>query len=342
MQTFTVHELATFVAGTVEGDPARRISGVAPVREAGPTDLTFVIDDRYARELTVSHPGAALIPEDLRLPGYDTSFIRVPDPHGAFGRLLGLFFPERTAASGVHETGIVGHGVELGEDVCIGPFAVLGDGARIGARTVLGAHTIVDGDVVIGDDCAIADSCSIHDGARIGDRVKLHSGVRVSVDGFGYSSGPNGHTKVPQVGGCRIGDDVEIGANSTVDRGAIGDTVVGAGTKIDNLVHIGHNVRIGPQCIIVAQVGIAGSVDIGDRVQLAGQAGIAGHLSIGDGARIAAQAGVIGDVPAGASYSGYPARPHRQAMRASAALRRLPGLFRRVAALEASREAGDE
>ncbi|HKK07612.1 MAG TPA: UDP-3-O-(3-hydroxymyristoyl)glucosamine N-acyltransferase, partial [Gemmatimonadota bacterium] len=168
--------------------------------------------------------------------------------------------------------------------------------------------------------------------------VRVHAGARLGTDGYGYGREDERAVKIPQVGLCVIGDDVEIGANSTVDRGALGDTVIGAGTKLDNLVHVGHNVRIGRHCMIVAQVGVAGSTEIGDGVQMAGQAGIAGHLTIGDGARIAAQAGVIGDVPAGETYSGYPARPHSEAMRASAALFRLPELVRRFRRLEARLE----
>ena len=186
----------------------------------------------------------------------------------------------------------------------------------------------------MGDDVVLHDHVTLYPGVRIGPRSILHSGVRAGVDGFGYVFAEGAHRKVPQVGGCVIGADVEIGANTTIDRGSIGATEIGDGVKIDNLVHIGHNVRIGPHSIVVAQVGIAGSTIIGQGVTLAGQAGLAGHLTVGDGATVAAQAGVFGDVPAGATYSGYPARPHKEALRAQAAMFRLPKILQRLNELE--------
>ncbi|MFQ5889893.1 MAG: UDP-3-O-(3-hydroxymyristoyl)glucosamine N-acyltransferase [Gemmatimonadota bacterium] len=334
MGSFTVRELADLVSGTVEGDPGRRVSGVAAVSAAGPEDLTFVVNSRYERVLARTRPGAALIPVDMATSVAETTLIRVADPQLAFSCLVPLFHPTERRTPCIEPSAVLGKDVRLGEDVSIGPFAVIGDGAFLGAHTVVGAHAVIERAARIGEDCVIGAGCSVMWGVEVGDRVRLHPGVRLGTDGFGYVSGDTGHVKVPQIGGCVIGDDVEIGANSTVDRGAIGDTVIGAGTKIDNLVHIGHNVRIGKQCVIVAQVGVAGSVRIGDEVQLAGQAGIAGHLTIGAGARIAAQAGVIGDVPAGATYSGYPARPHRDSLRASAVLRKLPDLLQRIRRIE--------
>lgn len=338
---YTVAELAERVAGTVEGDPEHRISGVGPVELAGPSHLTFVADERYRRALENGRPGAVLAGRDFEAPS-GLTLIRVDDPQRAFGRLLPLFHPPDEPPPGIAATARIGHDVELGEGVFVGPYALIGDRARLGAGTAVGAFTVVEDGVRIGRDCRIAHGCSLMRDVRVGDRVQLHPGVRVGTDGFGYAQGPDGAEKIPQVGGCRLHDDVEVGANSTIDRGALGDTVIGRGTKIDNLVHIGHNVKIGEHCMIVAQVGVAGSTTIGDGAALAGQAGIAGHLTIGAGARIAAQAGVIGDVPAGATYSGYPARPHGEAMRASAALFRLPELIRRLRALERRVGAGEE
>lgn len=333
MPSFKVAELAERVSGAVEGDPERRVSGVAAVADAGPEDLTFLSDPRYRRALEAARPAAVLAGPDLVAPS-GVTVIRVPNPQRAFGRLLPLFHPPRRPPSGIDPTARLGRGVVLGEAVSIGPGVLIGDRVRVGDGSAIGAFTVVEDDVRIGGGCRIAHGCSLMRGVRIGDRVQLHPGVRVGTDGFGYAEGPNGAEKIPQVGGCVLGDDVEVGANSTIDRGALGDTVVGQGTKIDNLVHIGHNVKIGESCMIVAQVGVAGSTTIGHGVALAGQAGVAGHLTIGDGARIAAQAGVIGDVPAGATFSGYPARPHREAMRASANLFRLPELLRRLRAVE--------
>jgi UDP-3-O-[3-hydroxymyristoyl] glucosamine N-acyltransferase len=208
----------------------------------------------------------------------------------------------------------------LDDGVWVGPHCNIGHGVRVGAESWL------------------ADSVTLYPGAELGRRVRLHAGVRVASDGFGYVQSGGRHEKIPQVGRCVIEDDVEIGANSTLDRGSVDDTVVGAGTKIDNLVHVAHNVRIGRLCLIMAQVGIAGSVHIGDGCILAGQVGVSGHLDIGAGARLAAQAGVFGDIPAGETWSGYPARPHREALRAHAAFFKLAGLMRRMERLLARAE----
>lgn len=338
MSEFRVGDLAARVGGTVEGDPEAVVTGIAPVEEAGPGDLTFVTSRAWERALSGARPTAILAPEGLLADGAPAeALIRVRDPQVAVGRLLPLFYPGTDgdgATAGVHPTAVLGEGVRLGESVAVGAYSVLEAGCEIGDGTVLGPHVHVGPGAVIGRACAIDGSATILGSVHMGDRVRVHPGVRLGTDGYGYGEEEGRPVKIPQVGRCVIGDDVEIGANSTVDRGALGDTVIGAGTKLDNLVHVGHNVRIGENCMIVAQVGVAGSTEIGDRVQLAGQAGIAGHLSIGEGARIAAQAGVIGDVPAGATYSGYPARPHSEAMRASAALFRLPELLRRVHRLE--------
>ncbi len=247
---------------------------------------------------------------------------------------MSLFRAEPEPASGVAPTAVVEPGARLGDDVSLGPYAVVERHAVVGAGTRIGAHTFVASGARIGASCVIGNGCSILGAVRMGDGVRVLTGSRLGTEGFGYAEEHGDPVRFPQVGRLVIGDAVEIGANVTIDRGALADTVVGAGTKIDNLVHVGHNVRIGENCMIVAQVGIAGSVEVGDGVQLGGQAGIAGHLSIGDGARIGAQAGVIGDVPEGATYSGYPARPHGRSMRASAALLRLPDLLSRVDELE--------
>lgn len=346
MSRYTVGELADRVGGTVEGDADATVTGIAPVEEAGPGDLTFVTSRAYAKALARARPAAVLTPAGLLQGGSEaTSLIRVSDPHLALRSLLPLFYPDANGDGGsgwpgVHPTAVVGEEVELGEEARVGPYAVLEGGCRIGAGSLLGPHVCVGAGAVIGRECVIDAGATVLGSVRMGDRVRVHAGARLGTEGYGYGWEQGRAVKIPQVGLCLIGDDVEIGANSTVDRGALGDTVIGAGTKLDNLVHVGHNVRIGRNCMIVAQVGVAGSTEIGDGVQMAGQAGIAGHLSIGDGARIAAQAGVIGDVPAGETYSGYPARPHREAMRASAALFRLPDLLRRVRRLEAGLDEG--
>jgi UDP-3-O-[3-hydroxymyristoyl] glucosamine N-acyltransferase len=218
----------------------------------------------------------------------------------------------------------------LGERISIGEYAVIAPGARLGNDVVIGAQSVVGQDAAIGEATRLWPGVTIYPGAILGNCVTIHSGARIGCDGFGYVFRDGAHNKIPHVGRCIIGDDVEIGANTTIDRGSIDDTVIGRGTKIDNLVHIAHNVRIGEKCLLMAQVGVAGSVTIGDGAILAGQAGISGHLTSGAGARVAAQAGVFGDIPAGETWSGYPARPHREALRASAALFKLAGMMRRL------------
>jgi len=334
MTAYTVQQLADLVAGTVEGDASRRVEGVASVDRAGPTDLTFVMNQRNARRLRQGAAAACLVTPDLDLDANGTVCIRVANPELAFTRILDVFHPEQPSDPGIHPTAIVGRGTRIGSGASVGPYVTIGDNSVIGEGSQIGPHTHIDDDVVIGQDCRVGPGCTILHDTRVGDRVRLYAGVRLGVDGFGYTPGADGLTRIPQVGRCLIDDDVEIGANSTVDRGALGDTVVGRGTKIDNLVHVAHNVTIGEGCIVVAQVGIAGSVEVGAGSQLGGQAGIAGHLTIGPGARIGAQAGVIGDVPAAAVYSGYPARPHREALRASAGSLRLHEVLRRLSELE--------
>jgi len=342
MATYTVQQLADLVAGEVEGDTARHVSGVAPVDRAGPDDLTFVVNERYARQLESAGVGACLVPPSVQLEANGITYIRVENPELAFGVLLGVFHPENRPEPGVHSTVIIGRRTRIDAAVWIGPYVTIDDNSVIGSGTQIWPHTHIGAGVRIGRDCRVGPGCTILNDVQVGDRVRLHTGVRLGVDGFGYATRAEGLMRIPQVGRCTIGDDVEIGANCTVDRGALGDTEIGRGTKIDNLVHIAHNVKIGEDCIIVAQVGVAGSVSVGDGVQLGGQSGIAGHLTIGSGARIGGQAGVIGDVPAGAVYSGYPARPHRQSLRASAGTLRLPEFLRRLRDLERRLEAESE
>jgi UDP-3-O-[3-hydroxymyristoyl] glucosamine N-acyltransferase len=224
--------------------------------------------------------------------------------------------------------------VELGAEVSVGPFAVIEAGAVLGDRVRIGPHSVVGAGSKLGVDTLLHPHVTLYPGTVLGERCIVHSGARLGSDGFGYAWTGTEHRKVPQVGGCRLGDDVEIGANTTIDRGSIGDTRVGQGTKIDNLVQLGHNVRVGERAILISQVGIAGSTTVGDGAVLGGQVGVGGHLEIGAGARVGAQAGVTGDVPAGETVSGYPARPHRLALRAQAVTLRLPEILRRLRRLE--------
>jgi UDP-3-O-[3-hydroxymyristoyl] glucosamine N-acyltransferase len=322
--TLTAAEVAALVGGELVGEGAVPLGGVAPLDRAGPGELSFLASGKYLPEFQRSRAGAVLCRAEHRAaePGPFTRIV-VPDPHRALLLAVGRLYPPPPRRPAIHRTAVVEVGAVLGADVSLGPYVVVGPGARLGDRVTVLVGTVIGAGVPVGDDTTLHPGVVLYPGAEIGARVILHAGVRVAVDGFGYVPGPGGHTRIPHIGRCIIGDDVEIGANSTLDRGSVDDTVVGPGTKIDNLVHVGHNCRIGARCLIMAQVGVAGSMRVEDDVILAGQVGLAGHFTVGKGARIAAQSGVMHDVPAGASWFGYPARSHREALRAVAALYRL-------------------
>ncbi len=335
----SLSEVAVATGGRVMGDPEVQVGDLLPLEQAGEGELGFLADRRYLRFLSHSRAGALLVAEGLadQVPE-GCSAVVVKDPHRALALLVERFHPPLPTPVAIHPTAVFGHGVRLGRDVSVGPYVVVGDGAVVGDRVVLSPHVVVGAGATIGDDTVLHPHVVLYPGVRIGREVILHAGVKVGVDGFGYVFHEGEHRKVPQVGGCQVGDRVEIGANSCLDRGSIGRTVVGDGAKLDNLVHLGHNVSVGPLALLVAQVGIAGSTRVGKGAVLGGQVGVSGHLEIGDGARLGAQAGVIGDVPPGETVSGYPARPHRSYLQAMAALFRLPAQEksreRRMALLE--------
>jgi UDP-3-O-[3-hydroxymyristoyl] glucosamine N-acyltransferase len=327
----TAAVIAEVVGGRLIGDGSIEVTGVAPLDRASRRDLSFLGVAKYASMFTASQAGVVLVsPELAETAGQVNARIIVDRPQEALLALLPRFHRQAAAPPGIHQTAVIGTGVQLGRDVSVGPYAILGDGVVLGEGTVVGPHCVVGAGVSIGRQCHLYPSVTIYSGSVIGDRVTLHAGARIGSDGFGYVQRDGQHLKIPHVGRCVIEDDVEIGSNTTIDRGSIDDTVIGAGTKIDNLVQIAHNVRIGRLCLIMAQVGIAGSVRVEDGVMLLGQVGISGHHTIGKGARIAAQGGVFGDIPAGETWSGYPARPHKEALRAQAALFKLPSLLRRI------------
>jgi len=341
-RSLTAADIARAVGGDLVGDGGATVTGVAPLDRAGESDVTFLASARYAPLLAASDAGVVLVTPALAdAPGGGRARVVVERPHEALLAVLPLLYQPPQRRPGVHATAQVGRGAVLARDVTVGAYAVIGDGAVIGDRAWVDAHSVLGDGVVVGEDCRLHPAVTLYAGTRLGRRVVLHSGVRVGSDGFGYVYRDGAHQKIPHVGHCVVEDDVEIGANSTVDRGSIDDTVIGAGTKIDNLVHVGHNVRIGRLCLLMAQVGIAGSARIEDGCIIAGQAGLGGHITVGERARIAGQAGVFGDVPPGETWSGYPARPHRDALRAQAALLKLPGMIRDLERLvEAERQRG--
>jgi UDP-3-O-[3-hydroxymyristoyl] glucosamine N-acyltransferase len=327
----TAAAIAEAVGGQLVGDGSVEISGIAPLDRAGARDLTFLGALKYAALFTETSAGAALIaPELAETAGHVAARIIVAKPQEALLKLLPRFHHVAPAPRGIHATAIIGANVKLGANISIGPYAIIGDGAQIGDGTIVGPHCVIGGGVPVGEGCHLYPSVTIYSGAMLGNRVTIHSGARIASDGFGYVQSGGQHLKIPHVGRCILEDDVEIGANTTIDRGSIDDTVVGAGTKVDNLVQIAHNVRIGKVCLIMAQVGLAGSVRVEDGAMLLGQVGVAGHHTVGKKAILAAQAGAFGDIPAGETWSGYPARPHKEALRAQAALFKLPSLLRRI------------
>lgn len=333
----TADDLASAVGGVVVGDGATGVRAIAPLERACEDELTFLARPQYASLLAQSRAGVVLIsPELAGTQGAARARIIVDKPYEALLELLPRFYAPPLRTPGIHPTAAIGRGVQFGDGVTVGPYVVLGDGVRLGARAWVEAQSALGPGVEIGEDSHIHPGVVIYSGSMVGRRVVLHAGVRLGSDGFGYVFRGGVHQKLPHVGRCIVQDDVEIGANTTVDRGSVDDTVIGAGTKIDNLVHVAHNVRIGHLCLILAQVGIAGSARIGDGAIIAGQAGIGGHIEVGPGARIGGQAGVLGDVPAGESWSGYPARPHRESLRAHAAMFKLSGLLKRIERLLAA------
>ncbi len=324
------------------GDPGAAFMRIAPLRDAEPDDMAFLADRRYAGELRSCRGRTLLVAEGLSsVKGGPFDRLAVHDPHAALVALLPLLHPEPKTEAGVHPSAVVDPSARLADGVSIGAGAVVEAAARIGEGSRIGANCVVGAGARIGAGALLHPSATICAGATLGDRVIVHSGARIGVDGFGYVQSDGAHVKVPQAGGCVVEDDVEIGANCTIDRGSIGRTVIGAGSKLDNLVHVAHNVTIGPRSILAAQVGIAGSTCVGAGVSMGGQAGVIGHLKIGAGARIAAQAGVIGDVAPGDTVSGYPARDHKRYLRAMAVVMRLPELAKRIGWME-RRLAGDE
>jgi UDP-3-O-[3-hydroxymyristoyl] glucosamine N-acyltransferase len=319
------HSLAAVADAAGASAPPRRLMlvGVAPLQSAGPDQVSFLDNRKYAAALDETRAGAVIVHPDMgsRVPEGSAAIVS-DQPYVAWAKVVTLFHPQPSATPGIHPTAIVGASANIDPSAEIGPYAIIGAGAEIPAGCRIGSHAVIGNGVVFGRDCRVGAHASVSH-ALIGHRVYIYTGARIGQDGFGFAVADTGFLTVPQLGRVVIGDDVEIGANTTIDRGSMQDTVIGAGTRIDNLVMIGHNVNIGRACVIVSQAGISGSTTVGDQVQIAGQAGLAGHLKIGRGARIGGQAGVMSDVPAGADVIGSPAQPVREFFRHVALLRKL-------------------
>ncbi len=334
----TAQAVADLVGGRLLGDGGVLLTSVGPLDRAGPGTLSLAVSPRYAGALKFSRAGAVLVPPALADSAVGPAArIVVGDPYGAIVLVIRRLFPAAEAPPGIDPTARIGPGCELGADIALGPFVILGRGVRLGDRCRLSEGVSIGDGVIVGEDTRMDARVICYAGARIGRRVVLKAGAVIGGDGFGYLSRGSGHERIPHVGGCVIGDDVEIGSNSCVDRGSLDDTVIGQGTKLDNLVHVGHNVRIGERCLLMAGVGVAGSTRLGNDVILSGHVGVTDHLAIGDRVQVAAKSAVIGNVPADSVLSGNPARPNRQVLRAQAALYRLAPIVGELEALVAER-----
>jgi UDP-3-O-[3-hydroxymyristoyl] glucosamine N-acyltransferase len=328
-----LQDIATRLECRLDGDGAIDILRVAGIEEAGPGDLTFFANAKYAEELRTTRASAVILGEQAD--AAPCAMLRSRHPYLAFAKAVALFADAWRPAPGIHPLASVESGAVVAPDASVGPFAVVGEGARIGARTVLHPHAVVGRHAEIGDDCVLHSHVSIRERVRIGHRVVLQNGAVVGSDGFGFARTPQGtHYKIPQVGGVVVEDDVEIGANAAIDRPAVGETRIGAGSKIDNLVQVAHGVTIGRNVLLAAQVGIAGSTTLEDHVTLAGQVGVAGHLTVGKGVVATAQTGIPNSVDAGAFVSGYPAIANRDWLKSSAIFRKLPELRKAISDLE--------
>jgi UDP-3-O-[3-hydroxymyristoyl] glucosamine N-acyltransferase len=328
----TATQIAEQLKGEVIGDGSIQLTGFAPAEFAQAGDLTFAEKDTHFAAAEKSQAAAVLVSQ-VFAPSTKVQ-IRVRDARVAMARVLPLFFPPDSSPSGIHPSANIDASAQIDPTACIGPNCVIGPGVKLGARSVLQGGNYVGRDCQIGDDAWLFPNVVIYARTRIGHRVSIHAGTVIGSDGYGYVFDEGRHRKVLQVGNVVIGDDVEIGANTAIDRGALGSTVIGQGTKIDNLVHVAHNVSIGRHCLIMGQVGFAGSTHLGDYCVIASQSGIAGHLKLGTQAMVGAKSGVMRDVPDGGRVLGYPAAPDKQAKRQIIAVQQLPDLIHRLRELE--------
>ncbi|HET7695867.1 MAG TPA: UDP-3-O-(3-hydroxymyristoyl)glucosamine N-acyltransferase [Vicinamibacterales bacterium] len=337
-------EIASRLECRLDGDGDVEIRRIAALEEAGPGDLTFFVNPKYAAHVRGTRASAVILADRADAsPPPGVALLRTANPYLAFARAAEMFAPPPAIPPGVHRLASIDPSAIVAPDAAIGAFVTVGARARIGARTMLFPHVTIGDAAVIGDDCLLHARVSIRERVVLGDRVVVQDGAVIGSDGFGFARTEQGaHHKIPQTGGVVVEDDVEIGANTTIDRPAVGETRIGAGTKIDNLVQVAHGVKLGKQVLLAAQVGIAGSTRIDDRVTLAGQVGVAGHLTIGAGVTATAQTGIPNSVEPGKLISGYPAIDNRDWLKSSAVFRRLPELKKAVADLQRRLDALEE
>jgi UDP-3-O-[3-hydroxymyristoyl] glucosamine N-acyltransferase len=321
MPSVSIGEIVDLIGGSYAGKRDRIISAVAPLAGANTGQLSFLSNRKYAAQLAASKAGAILVPQNLE--GKDDRWIRVDDPYFAIARIMTKWFGARPMPKGISPQASIAASAKLGASVAVGPFTVIGEDVVIGDNTVIFQNVSIEAGSSVGNDCIVYPNVVIYDGMRIGHRCIIHAGVVIGSDGYGFAMHDGKHHKIPQIGIVRIEDEVEIGAGTTIDRAALGETVIGEGTKIDNLVQIGHNVKIGKHCLLVSQVGIAGSTELGDHVFVAGQSGFSGHLKIGNRVQVAAKSAVLDDVPDDTKVMGSPAMPFTEFARRQAALKRL-------------------
>ena len=327
----TVKELAQFLGGTVIGDENREISDVKGLAEAGSDDISFAVEP-YTEYLPQVHAGAVITEKEY--PAGNNTLVLVENPRLAFSKLLELFHPRQSVQKGIHSTAVVDESAKIGENTAVMAYAVIGKNVRIGAGSVIYPYVFIGDNVTIGANAAIYPGAVIMENTVMGDNAVIRAHAVIGGEGFGFATKDGRHTRIPQIGNVTIGDDVEIGACTTIDNGTLGSTKVGRGTKIDNLVHLGHNVEIGEDCFVIAQTGIAGSTKVGNHVTFAGQTGCTGHITIGDNVTFAGKSGIVGNVASNTINAGFPARPHIEWSRTQVYIKKLPDLAKTVKALE--------
>jgi UDP-3-O-[3-hydroxymyristoyl] glucosamine N-acyltransferase len=334
--THRLAQLAQLVNGRVAGDPEIEIDSIRSLAKAGPRDLSFLTNPKYRRDALASEAGALLVSPALE--HLEGNLLVVDEPYFSLSQLLDLYFPTSDAAAGIHPAAIIEPGASVASSAAVGAFSVIGSGTRIQAGAVVHSHVVIGKDCEIGENSELLPRVVLYDRVRLGSRCRLHAGVVLGSDGFGYALHAGEHVKLTHAGTVIVEDDVEIGANTTIDRALLDETRIGAGSKIDNLVQVAHNVEVGKGCLLISQSGIAGSTRLGDAVVLAGQVGISGHLELGDGTQVAAKSAVFKSVPAGKKVAGIPAVEASAWRRQQALVRRLADLSRRLRRLEHQQE----